>query len=249
MSTVLAALDNSPTAGSVLAVARQLGRVFGASVQELRVVRGDVVEQIVEAGSSEDVVAVAIGARSRPADGHPLGSTAIGVATGLAKPIAVVPPGAKPPTGLRRALVPLEGTTPTSVAPRFLVELAPDAGLEVVALHVLEPDSLPAFTDQPQHEQLAWAGEFLYRYCPWGIGAVHLMTRVGHVHELVPVAARESGADLVVLGWAQELTGGHARVVRAVLEEVSVPVVLVPIVPAVAVGRGDTASGALSSSP
>jgi nucleotide-binding universal stress UspA family protein len=249
MSTVLAALDDSPTAVPVLAVARQLGRVFGASVQELRVLRGNVVAQIVAAGASDDVVAVVIGARGRSGERHPLGSTAVGVARALAKPIAVVPPTADPTLGLRRALVPLEGTTPTSVAPRFLVELAPDAGLEVVALHVLQPESLPAFTDQPQHEQLAWAGEFLYRYCPWGIGAVHLMTRVGHVHELVPAAAKESGADLIVLGWARQLTGGHARVVRAVLEEVAVPVVLVPVLPAVGVGRGRAAGSALRGSP
>jgi nucleotide-binding universal stress UspA family protein len=252
MSIVLAALDDSPTAAAVLAVARRLGLILGASVRGVHVVTGearipewltaadvpvlvargdDVVDQLVAAGTDKDVVAVVIGARGRPRNGRPLGGTAVGVATALAKPVAVVPPQTDPDAGLHRVLVPLEGTMPTSMAPRSLIELAPGAGLEVVALHVLEPEMLPLFTDQPQHEQMAWAREFLHRYCRWGIGVVQLVTRVGRTSELVAEAAREAGADLIVLGWSQELAKGHAPVVRAVLEQVSVPVVLVPTGP------------------
>jgi nucleotide-binding universal stress UspA family protein len=253
MSIVLAALDDNPTSTAVLAVARRLAPILGASVQGIhvvtgigpvppwladvdvpvRVAHGDVVDQLVAAGTPDEVVAMTIGARGRPGNGHghPLGSTAVGVATRLAKPVAVVPPHTDPNAALHRVLVPLEGSIPTSIASRSLIQLAPDAGLDVVALHVLEPEMLPLFTDQPQHEHVAWAREFLHRYCHWGIGVVRLVTRVGLSSELVPAAAREARVDLIVLGWSQELAKGHAPVVRAVLENVSVPVVLVPTAP------------------
>jgi nucleotide-binding universal stress UspA family protein len=248
---VLAALDDSATAGPVIAVAHELGRILDARVQGVHVltgpgpvperltgariplwtVRGDVVDRIVAAGSREDVVAVTIGARCRRADGPPLGSTAVGVATALAKPVVVVPPHADPDAKLRRALIPLEGTVTTSLALRPIIELAPDAGLEMVVLHVLRPEAVPPFSDQPQHEHVAWAREFLHRYCRWGIGVVRMLTRVGHTAELVPMVARDTSSDLVVLGWSGKLAGGRAPVVRAVLEQVPVPVVLIPTEP------------------
>ena len=53
--------------------------------------------------------------------------------------------------------------------------------------------------------------------------------RVGRSEEVVPRAAEETDADLVALGWAQELAAGRARVVRAVLELAHVPVALIPV--------------------
>jgi nucleotide-binding universal stress UspA family protein len=205
------------------------GRLSAAAGVPLRVIRGDVVDRLVAAGSADNVAVLVIGARGRVEDERPLGTTATGVATAVEKPVVVVPPEADPHASLDRVLVPLEGTPPTSLAPRFLIELAPDAGLDVVVLHVLEPPALPAFTDQPQHEHLAWAREFVARYCRWGIDTVRLVTRVGRCAELVPAAARECGCDLVVLGWSRELAGGRAPVVRAVLEQLPLPVVLVPV--------------------
>jgi hypothetical protein len=107
-------------------------------------------------------------------------------------------------------LVPLEASLSAALAPRAIFELAREATIEAVALHVYEEDSLPAFTDQPQHEQLAWAQEFLARYCPTGLGSVRLETRVGCTDELVPLVADECGCDLVALGWSQELAPGRA---------------------------------------
>jgi nucleotide-binding universal stress UspA family protein len=251
MSTVLAALDTNTTAERVLAVAHRMGKAFGLPVEALhvlarggripeslaavgvplRVAYGTVVDRLVEAGSSADVRVLVIGARGNLDDPRPLGTTAVGVATAVDKPIVVVPPGADTHAALSRVLVPLEGTRLTSLAPRSLIELGPDAAYEVVALHVLEPDSLPAVTDQPQHEQSVWAREFLARYCPWGIGSVRLVTRVGRTAELVPAAAHECGCDLIVLGWSRELHRGRARVVRTVLEQSPLPVLLVPVPP------------------
>jgi nucleotide-binding universal stress UspA family protein len=201
----------------------------------LIVVRGEVVECLIEAGEAEHVSALVVGARGIPSDPRPLGSTAVAVATTLHKPILIVPPDAEPPAAFRRVLVPLEGTIPTSIAPRFLIELAPDAGLDIVALHVLRPSTIPRFTDQPQHEQEARARELLARYCPWRVDAVRLETRVGRREDLVPLTASQCGCDLIALGWSQNLAPGHARVVRATLERSRLPVVLVPVTAAIEV--------------
>jgi nucleotide-binding universal stress UspA family protein len=250
MTTVLAALDNSLAGNPVLVTARALARVLGARVGAvhvsadhdgtarnvaeaagvpLRIVRGPVVDRLVEAGRDEDVTAVVIGARATPSGRRPLGSTAFAVATSLLKPVVVVPPDAHVVPEFHRILVPLEGTTSTSLAPRSIVELGRSAKLDVIALHVHEEEEIPAFTDQPQHEDDAWTREFLARYCPWGIGVVRLERRIGRREELVPLVAEQTHSDLIALGWAQQLSPGRAPIVRAALEHSRVPVMLVPV--------------------
>jgi nucleotide-binding universal stress UspA family protein len=254
MTKVLAAVDNSLVCKAVLETAGALGDLLSAEVEALHVgdrddrtvtaattnarvplwfASGDVVEVLVEAGAVDDVVAVVIGGRGLPNDPRPLGSTALAVATSLLKPVVVVPPETKRSAPVRRVLVPLEGTAPTSLAPRSIIEVARGAELDVVVLHVHDADSLPSFTDQPQHEGAAWAREFLARYCPWGVGVVHLETRVGTTAAVVPAVAEEAGCDLIALGWSQDLEAGSAPVVRAALERAGIPVMLVPVVAAV----------------
>jgi nucleotide-binding universal stress UspA family protein len=250
MTTVLAALDNSLAGNPVLVTARALARVLGARVSAihvatdqdstaqnvaaavgvpLRIASGPVVDRLIEAGRDDDVTAVVIGARATPSGRRPLGSTAFAVATSLLKPVVVVPPDGRIAPKLRRVLVPLEGTTSSSLAPRAIVELARGAELDVIALHVHEEDEILAFTDQPQHEHRAWAQEFLERYCPWGIGTVRLERRIGRSAELVPLVAEQVHCDLIALGWAQELSPGRAPVVRGALEHSRVPVMLIPV--------------------
>jgi nucleotide-binding universal stress UspA family protein len=250
MKTVVAALDNSLAGTPVLAAARALASLLDARLEALhvrtngdrtarnaaeaagvplRTLSGPVVERLLEAGEAEDVVALALGARATPAGARPLGGTAAAVATALLKPVIVVPPEARPPEAFRRVLVPLEASLSASLAPRAILELAREASVEAVALHVYEEDSLPLFTDQPQHEQEAWAREFLARYCPAGLGDVQLETRVGRTDELVPLVAEACGCDLVALGWSQELAPGRAPVVQGTLERSRLPVLLVPV--------------------
>jgi hypothetical protein len=82
-----------------------------------------------------------------------------------------------------------------------VIELASEGSLDVIVLHVLDEASLPAFTDQPQHETGAWAREFLQRYCPFGVKDVKLEMRIGQADELVPRVSgggrRPDGAGLV----------------------------------------------------
>jgi nucleotide-binding universal stress UspA family protein len=250
MTKVVAAIDNSAAAGPVLATAAAVAELFGADVEAiharaegdrvahglarpegapLQEVPGPPEAAILAAATSEDVVAVVVGARGTPGGRRPVGSTAFAVITGLEKPVVVVPPDAVTPERLARVLVPLEGTAATSHAPAPVVELAHGRAIEVVAVHVHDEASLPSFTDQPQHEAAAWAEEFLARYSPWGVEAVRLETRVGRRDEEVLAAAVELGADVIALGWTRELAPGRAEVVRAVLEHARIPVVLMPL--------------------
>jgi nucleotide-binding universal stress UspA family protein len=250
MSKVIAALDTSMAAQPVLLTALALGKALGAEVEALhvqvdgdrvprntaagehvplRTARGPVVAALVQAAEADDVLALVMGARGSPLGGKPLGSTALAVATSLTKPLVVVPPDTRRPGELRRVLVPLEGPGALSHAPPTIIALAQGTELDLVVLHVLEEESLPLFTDQPQHEHPARVTEFLRRYCPWGIDTVRLEVRVGRSEELVPLVAEQADADVIALGWAQELAPERASIVRAVLERAHVPILLVPV--------------------
>jgi nucleotide-binding universal stress UspA family protein len=219
VDAVHVAVDGSRTARTVAA----------AEGIALRVITGSVVDRLVDAGGAEEVVGLTLGARGVDAARHPLGSTAAAVATRLSKPVLVVPPDAQPRAPFERVLVPLEGSVSTSLAPASVFALPDDLEIDVVALHVYDVDSIPAFTDQRQHEHQAWTQEFLHRFCHWGLGTVRLETRVGRSGEVIPLVAEELGCDLIALGWSQQLSAGRAPVVRQTLERSHLPVLLVPV--------------------
>jgi nucleotide-binding universal stress UspA family protein len=250
MKNVLAAVDNSLAARPVIETALAIAEALGAEVEAiyvrtngdsvvrgtadlagipLRTVAGPVVESLIVCGEFDDVVAMVIGARSTSGNGRPLGGTAAAVATKLCKPVVIVPPEARVPTGIRRVLVPLEGDPATASTPASILELGAREQIDVVVLHVLDEASIPSFTDQRQHEQSAWTREFLARYCPWGVRDVRLEMRVGHTADLVAEVAEQAGCDVIALGWSQELMPGRAPVVRATLERSRLPVILVPV--------------------
>jgi nucleotide-binding universal stress UspA family protein len=186
------------------------------------------VETLAREAEADDVVALVLGSRGTLHSRRRVGQTAFSVLENVEKPLAVVPPDARPER-LERVLVPLEGTVSSSLAPRRAIELAQEAQVDVVVLHVHDEDSLPAFTDQPQHETSAWVDEFLARYCPWGVGDVRFEICVGRPDEEVLRTAEETGADLIALGWSRSLAGGRGPIVRAVLERGRVPVLLIPV--------------------
>jgi nucleotide-binding universal stress UspA family protein len=256
---IIAALDNSLAAKPVLTTALALGDLLGAQVipvhvsldgarvaagtaenagLKLQVRRGPIVEQLFDQARGEEVVALVLGTHGSPGDRRPLGSTAVAIATSVQKPVVVVPPDARTPGALRRVLIPIERGVSASLTPQAIIELAQGAELDVVVLHVHEPTALPAFTDQPQHEQSEWTREFVRRYCPWGIGAVRLEVRIGSADEVVPRFAEQERADIIAFGWAQELAEGRAPIIRATLSRGKVPVMLVPVdVPILDVAR------------
>ena len=241
MRRVLAAVDADHAAEPVTAFAAQLARVLdatpdilhaGPAVEGLppgtRTSEGQTRDVLVAEASDPSVTAVVLGA-GRPSPDEPVGSVATSLLLTLPQPVAVVPADTTHADRLTRAVVPLEGSRSTTLAPLRTIELAADSGVDIMLLHVFGPDSLPLFTDQPQHETEAWTREFIARYCPLPPRSARLVTRSGDVDTEVCAVARESDADLLALGWSQELAAGRAQVVRTVLQQAKLPVLLIPV--------------------
>jgi nucleotide-binding universal stress UspA family protein len=243
---VLAAVDNSAAARAVLATAAAVADVMHAGVEAvhvrndgdrtvtaaaraagipLRELEDPIPQSLVREVERRDISVLVVGARAVPVARHPAGHVALALITTLRRPLVVVPPEVRLPLRLRRALVPLDGTKATAAALDEVVELVCGSSVEVIVLHVFDETCLPRFADQPQYELDAWAREFLARYSRAGL---KLEVRAGVPGEHVLQVAEAVDADLIVLGWAQDLSPGRARVVRAVLSRSRVPVLLVP---------------------
>jgi hypothetical protein len=250
MTRLLAAIDNSAVARHVLETANAVAPLYGATVDaihiredgdrtaqaaaaatglELRELPDDVVDKLIETGREDDVVGLVIGTRAGPLARRPLGHVALDLLVAVRKPLVLVPPHTAIPFRLRRVLVPLDGTTAAAAALTRTVDLAGDFEVEVDVLHVHDEASLPLFSDQPQHETESWAREFLARYCPT-VDLARLHVRVGRPGEHVLHVANEMRADMIALGWGQDLSPGRAAVVREALERSPRPILLVPAI-------------------
>jgi hypothetical protein len=249
VTRVLAAIDNTAAARPVLRAATAFADLLNAEVEAIharedgdRIARAaaeaagvplrrtpaQVVPALQEEGGAADVAALVLGARAVAAGSRPAGHVALQLAVSLPKPLLIVPPDAVVPSVFARILVPLNGKRTTAAALAETLTLACDRELEVVVLHVHELDSLPLFTDQPQHELTAWTQEFLRRHCPHP-EQVRLEVRIGVPGQHVLGVAEEMNPDMIALGWSQELAEGRAAVVREALERSRVPVLLVPV--------------------
>jgi nucleotide-binding universal stress UspA family protein len=249
MSTVLAAIEADACARPVLETAIALAEVFDATVAglhvlghgaasprelashcgvELREVSGSAVEQIVAAACQPDTVALVLGARGVHGGPQPAGHTALELITRLRKPVAVVPPHARPPQHVARLLLPLEGTPQSSRALEETIKLAHRRQLEILVLHVHSPATVPAFSNHDPHATQAWEQEFLARYISTPHQRVKLLRRLGVPADDIVAVAHESTADLVVLAWSQDLSRGRALVVSEALARSDIPVLLLP---------------------
>jgi hypothetical protein len=253
MTTVLAALDASPAARPVLDAALALAELLGAGVEAvyvaetpsetpmllaaragvpLRLLEPPVRSAVLAALARPEVVGAVLGARSTPVGRRPAGHTALGVLERAGKPILIVAPDARvgSPPRFRRVLVPLEGTRQSSgpimerLCPLVATSVEPD--LELVVLHVFTPASMPKVLDHPGRDMELLGGEFAARYCPQ---ATRVELRAGAVGAQVEEVCRADEADVVVLSWSQDLSEGHAAVIRDVLERATVPVLLLPL--------------------
>jgi nucleotide-binding universal stress UspA family protein len=248
---VLAALDQTAAARTVLAASHQIARIFDAEVSAVHVLQDGVegVRQLAAANrvplvelegppaatlaqtveGDDDAAALVVGTRALPHGGREIGSTALEVVTTAHKPVFTIPPELPAEFAVRRVLVPLEGSLSTSYAPYAALDAPGAEEIDVVILHVIEEDALPAFSDQPQHEWEAFSNEFLARYSRWPFERVRLETRVGRPDQHILPVARETNCDLIALAWAQELAPGRASIVRETLRRGRIPVLLVPV--------------------
>jgi nucleotide-binding universal stress UspA family protein len=250
MITVLAAIDTSACAQPVLATVARAATLFDAASRalhvreddsqqparlaraaaiELRETTGQPVPAIIDAAADPDVAALVIGARGVHGGPQPAGSTALEVITRVPKPVVVVPPHGRRSGAFGRILVPLEGSRESSQALAETVELAHRGDLEIVALHVHTPATVPAFSDQPHHEIRTWEREFISRFARGAHTEVRLIRRLGTAADDVVTVAHDTDADLIALAWSQSLDPGRATVVRHTLARSAVPVLLVPV--------------------
>ena len=250
MTTVIAAIDNSTAATPVLAEAKAVSRMIGASVVAvharedgyrvaseaarasgvpLTIVDGDPSAAILECLRAPDVAGVVLGARGSRGGIRPTGHVAHQVITAVDVPAVVVPPEGIVRGHLRTVLLPLSGDPRSAASIRATIDLADASGIHIVVVHVYDETSIPLFNDQPLYETEAWAREFVARYVHVHPSAVRLELRIGLPEvEILDVAAATE-ADLIALGWSQDLSPGHAELVRALLGRTPVPLLLVPV--------------------
>jgi nucleotide-binding universal stress UspA family protein len=195
---------------------------------ELMLVEGDPAAEIERVARDPSIGIVVVGARGDRAGPRPAGHVTVAVAERAGKPVVVVPAG--PERGLarlERVLIPLEGTTDSSSAIVDVLAQLSEAGAVLIALHVFDTGTVPRFWDDPAHRGATYAEGFGTRWWPIA-DRVDVLLRRGEPGSTVVDVARSEDVDLIVLGWAQDLTLGHAAVVRAALDDAHVPVLLVP---------------------
>lgn len=250
MARIVAAVDGSPVSRAVLRTAATLAKLLGADAEALHVGEPDSpdVERLaIEAGlplrrlagvpqevigrvlAGPDVQLGVLGARGAETGRRPAGRTALAVLQTVRRPIVVVPPDADGPLDGRLdcVLAPLDGSEASANAVAASLRMFCARGVDVVVLHVFEAATVPRFWDQAQHAQPVWEEEFRARYCD-EVG-VRVQLRSGVPGEHVLAVAAQDQADLIVLGWAQDLSAGRARTVRETLSGAAVPVLLVPL--------------------
>ncbi len=250
---IVAFLDASPSARGVLDAAVRLGEVAGARVGavhvrtspdsdrlaadlcrsrsvELQILDAPVAEALLGRLAESGVDAGVLGARSTAGGGRPVGSVTRAVIDRCAVPVMVVPPESVDPPPFRTALVPLEGTAPTSSPiqawlPRFAEHL------ELLVLHVFTPDTVPRMLDRPVRDMAMIKETFTERHLP---RAVDAEMRPGHVALCIIDCCRRgpadggSGIDLVILSWLQPAGAGRAQTIMEVLSLSPLPTLLLP---------------------
>jgi nucleotide-binding universal stress UspA family protein len=153
------------------------------------------------------------------------GRTAYTVAQRAAAPVVIVPPKVLTVTPIARIAIAIDGSQQLlGPAVRTLRRFV-GAGVDVVAVHVFEPGSVPPFWDQPHHALEAWSDEFAARA---GGAPTEIITRSGRPREHLLEAALASEADLIVLPWDQRIDPDRASLVRECLAESPIPIMVVP---------------------
>ena len=267
MTNVMAAINGTPVERVVLSVAEEVARVLGADVEAVHVVEegsvgpgipveaavdiaardipvrtleGSVEPALVKRASSNDVRAVVMGLRRTLVGARPAGHVALGVIVGVSKPVIVVPPTTTSMFRLRKVLVPVQGRPGDAL--EDVMSLTASTDLETVFLHIHDEWSVPSFEDQAHYDLETWGQEFLARWVPGARAEATMELRVGAPKEQILEVARDVGADMIALGWAQDLSPGRATVVRWALEHTPVPLALMPLAGAVVSGsRSDGA--------
>lgn len=225
----------------------QLRRELGLGAEHLSGIEivldiGDAAMCILRATDDPRVQALVMTTHGRLIEeGRKLGSVAAEVIARTTEPVLLVRPEAPPARGpLKRLLLPLDGTPRTARALTPATDLACELGASVDLLYVAAPKTAPEergsirapkYVDQTQHEWPDWATEIAERLCACAKMAPAVPLRVflsqGEVGTEIARFAREHEHDAIVLVRRSHLEPGRARVLRAVLDVTSCPILLV----------------------
>ncbi|MFZ5479540.1 MAG: universal stress protein [Myxococcota bacterium] len=221
--------------GEALPPPRGLGAVVGALQDAVLVTRaGDPAAAILEEARDADMVVMCAHA-GHAEPGPELGRVAGAVLRDARCPVVVVPPArGEAPWSPRLLLLPQDGSPEAASAAEPAARLCARVGGSLLVVHVVGDRAAarlgaPAYIDQEQHEWPAWQAEFLGRLaCRCAERpAMRLVVAAGNPAEEVLRAAREAGADLVVLAWGGSFEGAHAATMRGVLAGATCPVMVV----------------------
>lgn len=226
MTEVLAMTGGTDFDDQVAATAAVVGELIGADVRPVN---------IAGEPTAERAAARALRALSEPGNwlavlpsDEPTRHIWRRVIQASAKPVILVPPAMRGKRlRIRRVLLPLDGTPQAASAVAEPAGQFARAGVDLVALHVFDADTVPRFWDHPVHGHHAWAQEFLARNCPRP--GVRLELRSGAVGYHILEVATQEHADLIALGWSRRLGKGRAHTVKQTLAAAAVPVMLAPL--------------------
>jgi hypothetical protein len=228
MTEVLALAGGTDFDDQVAETAAALGEIVGAGVRSVSV-RDELSAERAAARALRTLAepGTALGVLPSGAPARPIWRRVIQAS---AKPVILVPAatrGRRP--GIRRVLLPLDGTPQAAAAVAGPAGQFARAGVDLIALHVFDAATVPRFWDHPAHGHRAWAEEFLARNC--ARPGVRLELRSGGAADHVLEVAVRERADLIALGWARRLGKGRALTVKQTLSAATVPVMLVPVAP------------------
>ena len=249
MSIVLAAIDNSAQARSVLEVAKEVADALGVDAEAvhvtqdghetatastaaagvpLRVVSGDPVAQLSAAASADGVLATVMGLRDRSGGPRPGGHTVLAVADRALAPVVVVPPDVEVGRPLTTVLVAVDADPDESAVLSRTVDIARGTELEIVIVHVDE--EIPSFTDQVQHEVEAYVHDYVAHGDPT-LRGIRLELRLGVAADEVLAVVESVRPGLVALGWPGAARPERGAVAREIVARCPVPVLLVGEIP------------------
>ena len=244
MSRILAMLDDSAVAATVLATATTIARLTNASVDavtvvpddeahrsttggspvEARVVVGDPVETLTAELSADDVTFGVLGSRALDDKTEAVGHVAEALIARTTVPLVVVGPrGRALGDGELVFLLPLDGAAASTAAVHSLALELARAGHRAVTLHVFDSADHPPPVESPYDLDVV-AREFLATHTADCSDRVEL--RLGDAGTEILDVADSERADAIVVSWAGDLAAGHAAVIKKLLRDARVPVVL-----------------------
>lgn len=210
-----------------------------------RLYLGEPAPGILHAAADPGVALVVLTTHGRSVEpGRPLGRIAEAVIADTTRPVLLVRPEAAAEQSareLRRLLLPLDGTPTTATALRPATDLAGRIGASVDLLYVAspaqappaEPGSIgaPRYVDQPQHEWPHWASEVIERLCvhcaecPPDV-PIRMFLAHGEIGAEIARFAAEHEDDAIIMVRRSRLERGRAGILRAVLDRMPCPVLL-----------------------